>query len=67
MMTFVLTMVNSGAVRVIFWSIVMTVTDKVLARAPLLDPDEIERNIEDMNLGEHSGHRSTGCCDTRRR
>ena len=26
----------------------MTVTEEVLARAPLLDPDEIERNIEDM-------------------
>jgi hypothetical protein len=33
----------------------MTVTDKVLARAPLLDPDEIERNIEDMIQGSIQG------------
>ena len=33
----------------------MSVADKVLARAPLLDPDEIERNIEDMIQGNLQG------------
>ena len=33
----------------------MTVTEEVLARAPLLDPDEIERNIEDMIQGNIQG------------
>jgi hypothetical protein len=42
-------------IRVIVWSIVMSVADKVLARAPLLDPDEIERNIEDMIQGNLQG------------
>ena len=43
------------SIRVIVWSIVMSLTDKVLARAPLLDPDEIERNIEDMIQGNLQG------------
>ena len=43
------------AIRVIVWSFVMTVTEEVLARAPLLDPDEIERNIEDMIQGNIQG------------
>ena len=33
----------------------MTVTENDLARAPLLDPDEIERNIEDMIQGNLQG------------
>lgn len=47
--------VKFKTIRVIVWSIMMTVTEEVLARAPLLDPDEIERNIEDMIQGNIQG------------